>query len=72
MMMARPTTTSAAATTMTKSAMTWPSSAPWILANVTSERFVALSISSTPMKTMIALRRSSTVAVPMENSTIDR
>ena len=41
-------------------------------ANVTSERFVALSISSTPMNTMIALRRSSTVAVPIENSTIDR
>jgi hypothetical protein len=33
---------------------------------------VALSISSTPMKTMIALRRSSTVAAPIANRIVDR
>ena len=62
MMIARPTTTSAAATTMTKKAMTWPSRLPCIRENVTNARLAALSISSTPMKTMIALRRISTPA----------
>ena len=68
MMMARPTTTSAAATTMTNSAMTCPSRAPWMRENVTRARFVALSISSTPMNTMIALRRTSTAAAPIAKS----
>ena len=72
MMIARPTTTSAAATTMTKRARTWPSRLPWIRANVTKTRFVALSMSSTPMKTMIALRRVSTVAPPIANRIVAR
>jgi hypothetical protein len=38
--------------------MTWPSRVPWIRAKVTKARLAALSINSTPMKTMIALRRS--------------
>ncbi len=54
---------------MTKNASTWPVRFPWSRLNVTSARFEALSISSMPMKTMIALRRSSTVVAPIENRT---
>ena len=67
MMIASPTTTSAAATTMTKNARTWPVRLPCRRLNVTSARLVALSISSTPMNTMIALRRTRTVVAPIEN-----
>ena len=38
-------------------------------AKVTKTRFAALSMSSTPMKTTSALRRSSTVAPPIAKST---
>ena len=38
MMIARPTTTSAAATTITKNAAIWPSRLPFCLAKVTSAR----------------------------------
>jgi hypothetical protein len=71
MMIARPTTTSAAATTMTKKAMTWPSRAPLMRAKVTRLRLTALSISSMHMNTTIALRRTSTPTAPMENSSAD-
>src|SRR5690606_8459221 len=71
MMMASPTTTSAAATTITKKAMTCPSTVPAIRAKVTSVRLTALSISSTHMKTTIALRRTSTPTTPMLNSNAD-
>src|SRR3712207_8753613 len=67
MMIARPTTTSAAATTMTKKAMTWPSSVPVARAKVTSVRFTELSISSTHMNTTMALRRTRTPTAPMVN-----
>ena len=67
MMIARPTTTSAAATTMTKNAMIWPLRSPLIRANVTSARFAAFSISSMHMNSTIALRRTSTPAAPMVN-----
>ena len=72
MMMASPTTTSAAATTMTNRAITCPSRLPRIRANVTNIRFVALSMSSTPMNTTMALRRMSTVAPPIANRMVAR
>ena len=71
-MIASPTTTSAAATTITKNASTWPVRSPWIRANVTSMRFVALSMSSTPMNTMIAFLRSRTVVAPIEKRIAER
>ncbi len=40
--------------------------------NVTKSRLTALSMSSTPMKTMIALRRRSTVAAPIAKSSAAR
>src|SRR5205085_3996145 len=72
MMMARPTTTSAAATTMTKNAMICPLRSPLIRENVTSARLAAFSMSSTHMKTTIALRRRSTPTDPMVNRIADR
>src|SRR5882757_2290056 len=66
MMMASPTTTSAAATTITKNAMICPSSVPLMRENVTSARLAAFSISSMHMNTTIALRRTSTPTVPIE------
>ena len=62
---ARPTTTSAAATTITKNAMTCPSSDPCILAKATNARLTAFSMSSTHMNTTIALRRTSTPTAPI-------
>ena len=41
-------------------------------ANVTKARFVALSISSTPMNTMIALRRNRTAAAPIAKRIVER
>ena len=71
-MMASPTTTSQAATTMVKNATAWPSSSPCMRAKVTNARLAALSISSTHMNITIALRRTSTPAAPMVNSSVDR
>src|SRR3954471_10521058 len=68
MMMARPTAASAAATVITKKTNTWPAT-PYVCAKATKVRFTALSISSTHMKMMIALRRGSTPTTPMVNST---
>src|SRR5687768_10688827 len=72
-MIARPTATSAAATTKMKTTNTLPRSS--IEANrrenATSARFVALSISSTDMRITTALRRTRTPAVPMKNSTAE-
>src|SRR5579875_3767757 len=68
MMIASPTTTSAAATVMTKNAITCPSTSPLIREKVTSERLTALSISSTDMNTTIALRRTRTPTAPIVNS----
>ena len=71
-MIASPTTTSAAATTIVKNAMTWPSRLPCSREKVTNARLQALSISSTHMKTMIAFRRISTPAAPMVNNSAAR
>src|SRR4051812_505951 len=67
MMIASPTTTSAAATTMTKNAMIWPSTVPFARAKVTSVRFTELSISSMHMNTTMALRRTRTPTAPIVN-----
>ncbi len=64
-MIARPTTTSQAATTIVKKAITWPSRFPLIREKVTNERFAALSISSIHIKTTIALRRTTTPTAPI-------
>src|SRR4028119_2435262 len=64
MMMARPTTTSAAATTMTKNAIIWPSMVPVARAKATSVRLTELSISSTHMNTPMALGGTSTPPAP--------
>src|SRR3954466_11302998 len=66
MMIARPTAASAAATVMTKITNTWPAM-PYTLLNATNVRFTALSMSSTHMKMMIALRRVSTPTTPIVN-----
>ncbi len=71
-MMARPTTTSAAATTITKKAATWPSSAPCIREKATRVRLVAFSISSTHMKATMALRLIMKPTVPMVNKIAER
>src|SRR5262245_22870272 len=71
MMIARPTAASAAATVMTKKTNTCPVT-PYACANATNVRFTALSISSTHMKTMIALRRMSTPTTPITNSTAEK
>jgi len=65
-------TTSQAATTMVKKATAWPSSSPCMRAKVTKARLPALSINSTHMNMTMALRRSSTPAAPMVNSSADR
>ncbi len=72
MMMARPMTTSQAATTMVKNAIICPSSLPCMRAKVTNAKLTALSISSTHMNITIALRRNSTPAAPMVNSSAER
>ena len=67
-MIASPTTTSAAATTIVKNAKTCPSRLPCIRAKATNARFEALSISSTHMNTTMALRRNSMPNAPRLNS----
>ena len=71
MMIASPTAASAAATVMTKNTNTCPAT-PYTCANATNVRFTALSISSTHMKMMIALRRVSTPTTPIVNSTAEK
>src|SRR5690349_19093533 len=71
MMMARPTAASAAATVMTKKTNTCPAT-PYVCANAMNVRFTALSISSTHMKMMIALRRVSTPTTPIVNRTAEK
>src|SRR3954466_14046050 len=71
MMIARPTAASAAATVITKNTNTWPAT-PYACANATKLRLTALSMSSTHMKTMIALRRMSTPNTPIANSTAEK
>src|SRR3954467_4726427 len=71
MMMASPTAASAAATVMTKKTNTCPAT-PYTCANATNARFTALSISSTHMKMMIALRRVRTPTTPITNNTAEK
>lgn len=72
-MIARPTATSAAAMTNTKTTNTLPRSSiePYFRENATSARFAAFSMSSTHMRITTAFRRVSTPAHPMKNSTAD-
>ena len=81
-MIASPTLTSAAATTMIKKTNNCPSLpavisleelAKWcIFENATSNRFTAFNISSIHMNTMMALRRVSTPIMPITNKAMDR
>src|SRR5215210_3802381 len=71
MMIARPTAASAAATVMTKKTNTCPET-PYRCEKATKARFTALSISSTHMKMMIALRRVSTPTTPIVNSAAEK
>src|SRR3954467_9019822 len=71
MMIAKPTAASAAATVMTKNTNTCPAT-PYCCANATKVRFTALSINSTHMNTMIALRRISTPNTPITNSKAEK
>src|SRR5919198_1646277 len=71
MMIASPTAASAAATVITKNTNTCPPT-PYTCENATKLRFTALSISSTHMNTMIALRRVSTPTTPMVNSAAEK
>src|SRR5687768_12961537 len=71
MMIARPTAASAAATVITKNTNTCPAT-PCTCANATNARFTALSISSTHMKMMIALRRVSTPTTPITKSSAEK
>src|SRR3954451_12768582 len=71
MMIASPTAASAAATVMTKNTKTCPAT-PYACANAMNVRFTALSISSTHMKMMIALRRVSTPTTPMLKSSAEK
>src|SRR5687768_13118519 len=72
-MIARPTATSAAATTKMKTTNTLPRSSidAKRRENATRARFVALSISSTDIRITTALRRTRTPAVPMKNKTAE-
>src|SRR5688500_14688828 len=72
-MIARPTATSAAATTKMNTTNTLPRSSidANLRENATRARFVALSISSTDMRITTALRRTRTPAVPMKNRTAE-
>src|SRR5712692_7421810 len=67
--MARPTATSAAAMTNTKTTNTLPRSStlPARRENATSARLAALSMSSTHMRMTTALRRTSTPVTPRKN-----
>src|SRR5690242_9682104 len=71
MMIASPTAASAAATVITKNTNTCPA-APYACANATKVRVTALSISSTHMNTMMALRRMRTPNTPITNSTAEK
>src|ERR1051326_1463564 len=71
MMIASPTAASAAATVITKKTKTCPAT-PYTCENATKLRFTAFNISSTHMKTMIALRRVRTPTTPIVNKTAEK
>jgi len=66
-MIARPTTTSAAATIITKKAPTCPSREPCTWEKVTKAKFAALSINSTDIKATKALRLVRKPTMPIAN-----
>src|SRR5690606_4354258 len=66
-MMARPMTTSAAATTRTKKVASWPSMSPRARPAEIKVRLTAFSISSTHMNMTRALRRTRMPRAPIEN-----
>ena len=79
---ANPTLTSAAATTMIKNTkicasipacgLVAPSAWNCIFEKATSNRFTEFNISSTHMKIIMAFRRVSTPATPMQNNATDK
>src|SRR5262245_280847 len=71
MMIASPTAASAAATVITKNTNTCPPM-PYCCAKAMKLRFTALSMSSTHMDTMIALRRINTPIRPITKSTAEK
>src|SRR6476620_10202382 len=71
MMIASPTAASAAATVITMNTNTCPPMPYWC-AKAMKVRFTALSISSTHMNTMIALRRINTPNRPITKSTAEK
>src|SRR3954452_19904363 len=66
-MIARPTATSAAATTSTKNTIAWPLTSFSALENATKVRLTALSMSSTHMNITRTLRRTSRPTAPITN-----
>jgi hypothetical protein len=66
-MIANPTATSAAATTILKNTNICAEGSLYILENATSSKFTAFSISSMHMNMIIALRRMSVPMIPMLN-----
>src|SRR5699024_5194995 len=66
---ARPTTASAAATASEKNTRICPSTFPKWLLNETNDKLTALSISSTLIKMTIAFLRISTPTIPILNKT---
>ena len=68
-MIARPTATSAAATTSVKNTITWPRMSFNDFANATNVRFTELSISSTHMNITMTLRRTSRPTAPIVKMT---
>ena len=66
-MMAKPTATSAAATTMIKNTKIWPLPSPLYVENAANKRFTELSINSTHPKMMIAFFLNNTPSTPKEN-----
>ena len=65
--MARPTATSAAATTITKNTNTCALLSPKYLENATINKFTAFSINSTHMKMIIAFLLNKTPSTPIQN-----
>jgi hypothetical protein len=68
----RPSTASAAATTMTVSAKIWPSAFPSCRANAINARLPAFSISSSASRMISGLRRMSTPNAPVAKRTTER
>ena len=64
---AKPTATSAAATTIIKNTNIWADASTYIFEKATNNKFTAFSISSMHMKMIMALRRIKVPMIPMQN-----